>query len=69
MINLQKLRHLSCICAYCGKVMPINERSIKFVQNQLGHAKSQTTLDVYARNNTDMIGRALEGMNGVLRNE
>lgn len=43
--------------------------SIKFVQNQLGHAKSQTTLDVYARNNTDMIGRALEGMNGVLRNE
>lgn len=43
--------------------------SIKFVQNQLGHAKSQTTLDVYARNNTDMIERALEEMNGALRNE
>lgn len=43
--------------------------SIKFVQNQLGHAKSQTTLDVYARNNTDMIGRALKEMNGALRNE
>ena len=27
MINLQKLRHLSCICAYCGKVMPMNERT------------------------------------------
>lgn len=27
MINLQKLRHLSCICAYCGKLMPMNERT------------------------------------------
>lgn len=27
MINLQKLRHLSCICAYCNKVMPMNERT------------------------------------------
>lgn len=27
MINLQKLRHLSCICAYCGKVMHTNERT------------------------------------------
>ncbi len=27
MLNLQKLRHLSCICAYCGKVMPMNERT------------------------------------------
>ena len=43
--------------------------SIKFVQNQLGHAKSQTTLDVYARNNTDMIERALAEMNGILRYE
>lgn len=43
--------------------------SIKFVQNQLGHAKSQTTLDVYARNNTDMIEKALCEMNGVLKNE
>ncbi len=27
MINLQKLKHLSCICAYCNKVMPMNERT------------------------------------------
>lgn len=27
MINLQKLRYLSCVCAYCGKVMPMNERT------------------------------------------
>lgn len=27
MLNLQKLRHLSCICAYCNKVMPMNERT------------------------------------------
>lgn len=43
--------------------------SIKFVKNQLGHAKSQTTLDVYARNNTDMIERALAEMDGILRYE
>lgn len=27
MINLQKLRYLSCICAYCNKVIPMNERT------------------------------------------
>lgn len=27
MINLQKLRYLSSICAYCNKVMPIDERT------------------------------------------
>lgn len=27
MINLQKLKHLSCICAYCNKVMPMEERT------------------------------------------
>lgn len=27
MINLQKLRHLSCICAYCNQVIPMNERT------------------------------------------
>ncbi len=27
MINLQKLRQLSCICAYCNKVMPLSERT------------------------------------------
>jgi integrase len=29
--------------------------SPKFAQNQVGHAKTQTTLDVYAQNNTDMV--------------
>lgn len=27
MINLQKLRYLSCICAYCNKVMSLEERT------------------------------------------
>ena len=27
MINIQKLRYLSCICAYCNKVIPMNERT------------------------------------------
>lgn len=27
MLNLQKLRHLSCICAYCNKVIPMHERT------------------------------------------
>lgn len=39
--------------------------SIKFIQNQLGHAKSQTTLDVYMKNNQDMINKALGVLNGV----
>lgn len=39
--------------------------SIKFIQNQLGHAKTQTTLDVYMKNNQDMINKALGGLNGV----
>ena len=41
--------------------------SIKFVQNQLGHAKAQTTLDIYAKVNQDMIDRALNSMNGFLK--
>ena len=32
--------------------------SIKFAQNQAGHSKSETTLNVYARNNYDMIAKA-----------
>lgn len=32
--------------------------SIKFAQNQAGHSKSETTLNVYARNNHDMISKA-----------
>lgn len=35
-----------------------NGLSIKFAQNQVGHAKSETTLNVYARNNKDMIEKA-----------
>ncbi len=27
MLNLQKLRYLSCICAYCNKVIQMNERT------------------------------------------
>lgn len=34
--------------------------SVKFAQNQAGHAKSETTLNVYARNNDDMIAKATE---------
>ncbi len=39
--------------------------SIKFTQNQLGHAKSETTLNVYARNNIDMVNRATERIGNV----
>ncbi|MCM1264855.1 MAG: site-specific integrase [Candidatus Gastranaerophilales bacterium] len=41
--------------------------SLKFIQNQLGHTKAQTTLDVYMKNSQDMINDALEKMNGTLR--
>lgn len=39
--------------------------SPKFAQNQVGHAKTQTTLDVYAQNNSDMIGIAEEKMDKI----
>lgn len=42
--------------------------SIKFIQNQLGHSKVQTTLDIYTQNNQDMTNQALENMNGILSN-
>lgn len=41
--------------------------SIKFIQNQLGHTKAQTTLDVYMKTSQDMIDDALEKMNGILK--
>ena len=44
-----------------------NGASIKFVQNQLGHTKSQVTLDIYTKNNKDMVDRALGGLNGILK--
>lgn len=39
--------------------------SPKFAQNQVGHANIQTTLDVYAQNNQDMIEIAKEKMNDI----
>lgn len=45
-----------------------NGASIKFIQNQLGHKKAQTTLNIYMKNSKDMIEKALGGMNGILRN-
>ena len=41
MINLQKLRHLSCICAYCGKVMPINERTNDHIIPRSANGKTE----------------------------
>lgn len=32
--------------------------SVKFAQNQVGHSKTETTLNVYARNNDDMVNTA-----------
>lgn len=37
--------------------------SVKFAQNQCGHSKSETTLNVYARNNNDMILHATNQLN------
>ena len=39
--------------------------SVKFTQNQLGHSKSQTTLDNYARNNNDMIELAMAKIDNI----
>ena len=39
--------------------------SVKFAQNQAGHAKSETTLNIYARNNTDMIEKATEKIGNI----
>lgn len=40
--------------------------SPKFAQNQVGHARIQTTLDVYAQNNKDMIENANLKINNIL---
>lgn len=42
-----------------------NGLSVKFAQNQAGHSKSQTTLDVYARNNKGMNKKAMEVLNEI----
>lgn len=41
--------------------------SPKFAQNQVGHARIQTTLDVYAQNNSDMIENATTKINTLFR--
>lgn len=40
--------------------------SIKFAQNQAGHSRSETTLNIYARNNEDMIKNAQNTLNNLL---
>ena len=37
--------------------------SVKFAQNQCGHSKSDTTLNIYAQNNSDMIQSATNQLN------
>lgn len=43
----------------------LNNLGVKFAQAQAGHKKSQTTLDVYARNNKDMNKKAMETLNDI----
>ncbi len=39
--------------------------SVKFAQNQVGHARTETTLNVYAQNNSDMITAATNQLNNI----
>lgn len=41
-INLQKLRHLSCICAYCNKIIPMNERTNDHLIPRCAGGKTET---------------------------
>lgn len=43
--------------------------SPKFAQNQVGHSKVQMTLDVYARNNVDMVHTAQFAINQIFSNK
>ncbi len=43
--------------------------SIKFIQNQLGHQKAETTLNIYMKNNPDMIKQALGELEGIFTDE
>ncbi len=45
-----------------------NGLSVKFVQNQVGHSKAETTLNVYAKNNADMINKARAKINNIFAN-
>lgn len=42
-----------------------NGLSVKFVQNQVGHSKAETTLNIYAKNNNDMIIKARSKINNI----
>lgn len=44
-----------------------NNLSGKFAQNQVGHSKWETTYNVYAKNNKDMVTRAMNKINNVFR--
>lgn len=44
-----------------------NGLSVKFAQNQAGHSKAETTTNIYARNNTDMINKAQDVMNNIFK--
>ena len=39
--------------------------SVKFAQNQVGHTDSKTTLNIYARNNADMVDVATQRLNSI----
>ena len=39
--------------------------SIKFTQNNVGHARAETTTNIYARNNSDMINKAKIVLNSI----
>lgn len=41
--------------------------SVKFAQNQVGHARAETTLNIYARNNGDMVKNATERLNNIFQ--
>lgn len=42
--------------------------SIKFTQNNVGHARAETTTNIYARNNSDMIENAKTVLNSIFTN-
>ncbi len=42
--------------------------SIKFTQNNVGHSRSETTTNIYAKNNEDMIKVAQERINSIFKN-
>ena len=42
MLNLQKLRYLSVICAYCGKVIPLEERTNDHIIPRCSNGKTET---------------------------